>query len=85
LIGDARALARRRAELIARSTELRARIALSGNALQEKLAPADRVVSAAREHPVLAALAAGAGALAVRRFLPSLSRVLQVALFLVRL
>lgn len=84
-MGDAQALARRRAELVARSTELRAQLASSGSALQDRLAPVDRMISAARAHPVLTALAAGAGALAVGRVFPSLSRLLRVALFLVRL
>ena len=81
----ARALAQRRIELVARSTQLRADLAAAGAPLQARLAPADRVVSAARAHPVLTALAAGAGTLLVGRFFPSLSRVLRAALFLARL
>jgi hypothetical protein len=85
LSSDARALARRRAELVARSTELRAEIAAAGGSLQERLAPAERLVAAARAHPLLTTLAAGAGALAVGRLFPSLFRVLRFALFLIRL
>jgi hypothetical protein len=85
LIGNVRALARQRSELVARSTQLRADIAAAAAPLQARLAPVDRMVSAARDHPVLTALAAGAGALLVGRFFPSLSRVLRAVLFLARL
>jgi len=85
LTGELRALERRREELVARSAELRAEIAAVGGSLQERLAPVERVVAAARAHPVLTTLAAGAGALAVGRLFPSLFRVLRLALFLIRL
>jgi hypothetical protein len=84
MTGDARPLAQRRADLVARSTQLRSEIAAAAAPLQERLAPVDRLVSAARAHPVLAALTAGAGALLVGRFFPSLPRILRAALFLAR-
>ena len=81
---NAQDLARRRTALVARCSQLRAEVAAAAVPLQARLAPADRVVSAARAHPVLTALASGAAALVVGRFFPSLSRVLRAALFLAR-
>ncbi len=84
MTGRARALAQRRAELVARSTALRAELAATGASLQARLAPADRVVSAARAHPILTALVAGGGALLAGRFFPRITGLLRALLFLAR-
>jgi sigma54-dependent transcription regulator len=79
---DARALTRRRAELVERSARLRAQIAATGASLEARLARADRVVTAARAHPVLTGLAAAGAAFLLRRRLPSAFRVLRLFLLL---
>jgi len=85
LTWSARELARRRAALVARCSQLRSEVAAAAVPLQARLAPADRVVTAVRAHPLLATLAGGAAVLLAGRFFPSLSRVVRVALFLTRL
>ena len=81
----ARELARRRAALVERSAALRGEIAAAGGTLQARLAPADRVLAAARAHPVLTGIVATGAALFVGRTFPSLSRVLRFLLLFVRL
>jgi len=80
-----RELARRRAELVERSTRLRAEITAAGVPLQARLATADRVIGAARAHPILTGLLGAGAALLIGRTFPSLSRVLRFVLLFARL
>jgi len=79
-----RALERRRSELVARSTLLRSEVAAVGVPLQARLAPVDRVVSAARAHPVATGLAVAGAVFLMGRSLPSLARALRWYLLLTR-
>jgi YqjK-like protein len=72
-------LQRRRAELVERSTAQRAGLIYAAAPIMQKVATADRIVTALRKHPVLTAVAVGAVAIVgTRRFLPWLTRALML-------
>ena len=86
MIGDARELERRRAELVARSAALRAALARSAGPVVQKAAAADRLVTALRRHPLISAVAVGAVAFAgARSLLPWLTRALTLFALLRRI
>jgi hypothetical protein len=85
VIGDLRVLQQRRAELIERSTALRAALLQAAAPIVQKAATADRVVAALRKYPVVTAVTVGAVAFAgTRRLLPWLSRALTLYALLKR-
>jgi hypothetical protein len=86
VIGDARELERRRAELVARSAALRAALARSARPVVQKAAAADRLVTALRRPPLISAVAVGAVAFAgARSLLPWLTRALTLFALLRRI
>ena len=85
MIGDLRELQRRRAELVERSTALRAALLLAASPIVQKAATADRIVAALRKHPLFTAVAVGAVAVVGTRSLaPWLTRVLTLYTLLKR-
>lgn len=85
MIGD-HELRRRRAELVERSTALRAALVHAAAPIVQKAATADRIVTALRKHPWVTAAAVGAVALAGRRsLLPWLTRALTLFALLKRI
>lgn len=85
MIGDLRELQRRRAELVERSTALRAALLNAAAPIVHKAATADRVVTALRKYPVITAVAACAVAVVgARGLLPLLTRALTLYALLKR-
>jgi hypothetical protein len=86
MIGDLRELQRRRAELVERSTALRAALVHAAAPILQKAATADRVASALRKHPLVTAVAVGAVAIVgTRSLLPWLTRALTLFALLKRI
>jgi 3-dehydroquinate dehydratase len=86
VIGDLRELQQRRAELVERSTALRAALFEAAVPIVQKAASADRVVTALRNHPVVTAVAVGAVAImGTRSLLPWLTRALTLFALLKRM
>jgi len=85
MIGDLRELQRRRAELIERSTALRAALLEAATPIAQKAATADRIVTALRKHPVVTAVAVGAVAVVgTRSLVPWLTRAVTLFALLKR-
>jgi hypothetical protein len=86
VIGDPHELRRRRAELVERSTQLRAALLQEAMPILQKAATVDRIVGGLRKHPVVTAVAVGAVALAgARGLLPWLTRALALFALLKRI
>ena len=86
MIGDLGELQRRRAELIERSTALRAALVHATAPIVQKAATADRIVAALRRHPLIIAVTVGVVAVAgTRRLLPWLTRALSLYALLKRI
>jgi hypothetical protein len=86
MIGDLRELERRRAELIERSTALRAALVHTATPIVQKAATVDRVVATLRKYPVISAVTAGAVAVVgARSLLPWLTRALTLYALLKRI
>jgi hypothetical protein len=86
MIGDLRELQRRRAELVERSTALRAALVREATPIVQKAATADRVLTALRKYPLITAVAVGVVAVAgARNLLPWLTRALTLYALLKRI
>jgi hypothetical protein len=79
-------LRRRRAELIERSTALRAALAHAAAPIVQKAAAADRIVAPLRRHPLIIAVTLGVVAVAgTRRLVPWLTRAFALYALLKRI